>query len=184
MSRHSFNATKKKNWKDFLSQTGTTKFQKTRSTREAAHAVFGANGTRLGDAANDKAAFHGYWQFSGRILKGARADFRTRTQRGDRSSVWQIFNQAVPTSVSRAQTQFSVVLGCIPMTPWLCYPSELWTYQRWSQQHGNRVNQGCNEKMHCHLHFSKQTLTFTASSFLKSAYYDSKFSLWVLEETI
>lgn len=25
---------------DFLSQTGTTKFQKTRSTREAAHAVF------------------------------------------------------------------------------------------------------------------------------------------------
>lgn len=84
---------KKRIWKDFLSQTGTTKFQKTRSSCEAAHAVFGPNCTRLGAAQNNKAAFHGNWGFSGQILKVAGADLRTRIQRGYRKrSRWHLLS--------------------------------------------------------------------------------------------
>lgn len=179
---------KKKIGKDFLSQTGTTKFQKTRSTREAAHAVFLApTAHKLSDAENNKAAFHGYWQFSGQILKGARGDFRTRTQRGHRNSVWHIFNQAVSTLVSRAWTQFSVLLGC-------SYPYDTFTLlsfrELWTRIKDDLSSMGTGSTraaMRKHIAistFQTRLSHFTASSFLKSAYYDSKFSLWVLEETI
>lgn len=114
-SRRSFNAstTKKGFWKDFLSQTGTAKFQKTRSSREAAHAFLPPYRTWLGDARDNKAAFHGYWGFSGLILKGAGVNFRTRTPRGyERWSGRRIFKRNEPTLPSGARTQLWVHWGC------------------------------------------------------------------------
>ena len=177
MSKWSFNTTKKK--KKESERISSPKqvplgFKRQAFFCEVARALIDANFTRLGDAQSNKAAFHGYWGFSGQILKCARQILG----RGHREGVEE------GPGGDTSEQGWDAALGPFGFFLSLSHIRSAVPQREWTRIKYNLSSTATSAATRQRVAiFTFQTGKFTTSSFLKWAYHNSKFSLCVLEET-